>query len=584
MSSRATETRGAGTPEAGRDFIREIVAADIAAGRNGGRVVTRFPPEPNGYLHIGHAKAFLLDFGVAQEFGGKCNLRFDDTNPEKEEVEYVDAMREDLRWMGCDWGDREYFASDYYERLYGWAVFLVKQGKAYVDDLSQEQMREHRGTPTEPGRDSPFRVRGEDENLALLERMRRGEFEEGRCVLRAKIDMAHPNLVMRDPTMYRIRKVRHHRTGDKWCIYPMYDFAHCLSDAIEGVTHSLCDIGYVNNRELYDWFIQNVPVPAEPHQYEFARLDLTYTVMSKRLLKQLVDEGHVRGWDDPRMPTLRGLRRRGYTPSSLRAFVRSVGVSRVPSKVDIRLLEHFIREELNRTALRVMAVLDPLKVVLLNYPEGKTERLEAENNPEDPAAGSRMLPFSRELYIERDDFREDPPKKWFRLSPGAEIRLKHAYYIKCVEAVKDSRGGVVELRCTYDPDSRGGWTNDGRKVLGTSHWVSAASAISAEVRLYDALFAKENPQDAADIDEAVTFLDHVNPESIKVLSGCLVEPGLETARPENRYQFLRQGYFVVDPDSTAGRLVFNRIVGLRDTWSRIESKVQEVPGRGATGM
>ncbi len=568
MSSRESESSG-------RDYIREIVAADVAAGRNGGRVVTRFPPEPNGYLHIGHAKAFLLDFGIAEEFGGQCNLRFDDTNPEKEDVEYVDAEREDLKWMGCDWGDREYFASDYYDQLYEWAVYLVKQGKAYVDDLSQGEMREYRGTPTEPGRNSPYRDRSVEENLALLERMRRGEFEEGRCVLRAKIDMAHPNLVMRDPTMYRIRKVRHHRTGDKWCIYPMYDFAHCLCDAIEGVTHSLCDIGYVNNRELYDWFIENVPVPARPRQYEFARLNLTYTVMSKRLLKQLVDEGHVRGWDDPRMPTLRGLRRRGYTASALRAFIAAVGVSRVPSTVDIKLLEHFIREELNRTAARVMAVLEPLKVVLVNYPEGKVEQVEAENNPEDPAAGTRLLPFSRELYIERDDFREEPPKKWFRLSPGAEIRLKHAYYVRCVEVVKDARGQVSELRCTYDPASRGGWTQDGRKVRGTSHWVSAAHAVSAEVRLYDALFAKENPHDASDDEEeGATFLDRLNPESMKALTGCLVEPSLAGAPVEARFQFLRQGYFVVDPDSRPGHPVFNRIVGLKDTWSKIE-KAQE---------
>ncbi len=573
MSSRVTETAGAGAPETGRDFIREIVAADVAAGRNGGRVVTRFPPEPNGYLHIGHAKAFLLDFGIAEEFGGRCNLRFDDTNPEREDVEYVDAQREDLKWMGCDWADREFFASDYYDRLYEWAVYLVRQGKAYVDDLSQEQMREHRGTPTEPGRNSPFRDRSAAENLDLLERMKRGEFEEGHCVLRARIDMAHPNLVMRDPTMYRIRKVRHHRTGDKWCIYPMYDFAHCLSDAIEGVTHSLCDIGYVNNRELYDWFIRNVPVPAEPHQYEFSRLDLTYTVMSKRLLKQLVDEGHVRGWDDPRMPTLRGLRRRGYTPSALRAFIRSVGVSRAPSIVDIRLMEHFIREELNRTAPRVMAVLEPLRVVLLNYPEGKVEQIEAENNPEDPRAGTRMLPFSRELYVEQDDFREDPPRKWFRLSPGAEIRLKHAYYIKCVEVIKDAGGRASELRCTYDPESRGGSTPDGRKVRGTSHWVSAAHAVRAEVRLYEPLFAKENPRDADDDDEGATFLDHVNDDSIRVLE-AFVEPGLEAARPETRLQFLRQGYFVVDADSAPQRPVFNRIVGLKDSWSKIEGRAE----------
>jgi glutaminyl-tRNA synthetase len=573
MSSRITETPSTGEPAAGRDFLREIVAADVAAGRNGGRVVTRFPPEPNGYLHIGHAKAFLLDFGVAEEFGGKCNLRFDDTNPEKEDVEYVDAQRDDLKWMGCDWGDREFFASDYYDRLYDWAVTLVKQGKAYVDDLSQEEMRAHRGTPTEQGKNSPYRDRGVEENLALLERMKRGEFAEGACVLRAKIDMAHPNLVMRDPTMYRIRKVRHHRTGDKWCIYPMYDFAHCLSDAIEGVTHSLCDIGYVNNRELYDWFIQNVPAPAQPHQYEFARLNITYMVMSKRLLKQLVDEGHVGGWDDPRMPTLRGLRRRGYTASALRAFIRSVGVSRVPSTVDIRMLEHTIREELNRTAPRAMAVLEPLKVVLVNYPEGKVEQVEAENNPEDPSAGNRLVPFGRELYIERDDFREVPPPKWFRLSPGAEIRLKHAYYIRCVEAIKDAGGNVVELRCTYDPESRGGGTPDGRKVKGTSHWVSAAHAMPAEVRLYEHLFATESPQDAEDgEDEGATFLDRINLESLKVLTGCMVEPGLRAAAPETRVQFLRQGYYVVDKDTDARRLVFNRVVGLKDSWSRIEAR------------
>ena len=561
MSSE-TET-GAG------DFIREIVAADVAAGRNGGRVITRWPPEPNGYMHIGHAKAFLLDFGIAEEFGGHCNLRFDDTNPEKEETEYVEAIKADLKWMGCDWGDREYYASDYYDQLYEWAVHLVREGKAYVDHLSQEEMREYRGTPTEPGRDSPHRGRSVEENLRLLARMKSGELDEGTCVLRAKIDMAHPNLVMRDPTMYRIKKVPHHRTGETWSIYPMYDFAHGLSDAIEGVTHSLCDVGFENNRPLYDWFVENCPTPARPRQYEFARFNLTYTVMSKRYLRRLVEEGHVGGWDDPRMPTLRGLRRRGYTSTALSGFIKRVGVSKVPSTIDLKLMEYHIREELNRTAPRVMAVLRPLKVVIEDYPEGKVEELEAENNPEDPSAGSRTVPFSREIYVEQDDFREDAPKKWFRLSPGREVRLKHAYYVTCNRVIKDSTGRVVELRCSHDPASRGGWTEDGRRVKGTLHWVSAAHAVPAEVRLYDTLFTREDPIDA---EEGKTFLDYVNPDSLEVLSGALAEPSLQGAEPGSRIQFLRHGYFCVDSDSTETRPVFNRTVSLRDSWSRIEGR------------
>ncbi|MGC8787031.1 MAG: glutamine--tRNA ligase/YqeY domain fusion protein [Anaerolineae bacterium] len=551
------------------DFIRDIIREDLRTNKYGGRVHTRFPPEPNGYLHIGHAKSICLNFGVAEEFGGLCNLRFDDTNPIKESSEYVEAIKRDIKWLGFDWGDREYYASDYFEKLYDYAVQLIKAGKAYVCDLSQEEIREYRGTLTEPGRESPYRNRSVEENLDLFARMRAGEFPDGSRVLRAKIDMASPNVLMRDPVIYRILHATHHRTGDKWCIYPMYDFTHCLSDSIEGITHSLCTLEFENNRELYDWFLDQLGV-YHPQQIEFARLNLTYTVMSKRILKQLVDGGYVRGWDDPRMPTLSGLRRRGYTPEAIRSFCDTIGVARTNSVVDIELLEHHVREDLNKRAPRVMAVLRPLRLVIDNYPEGQVEEVEAENNPEDPSMGTRKVPFSRVLYIERDDFQENPPKGWFRLAPGQEVRLKHAYYVKCVQAVKDERTGeVIELHCTYDPESRGGWTSDGRKVKGTLHWVSAAHALQAEVRLYDRLFTVPNPLDQGD-----NFLNYVNPNSLEVLTECRVEPSLANAQPGNHYQFLRQGYFCVDPDSSDGKLVFNRTVSLRDTWAKMQRAQQ----------
>jgi len=551
------------------NFIRTIIAEDLAKGKNDGRVHTRFPPEPNGYLHIGHAKSIVLNFGIAAEHpGGLCNLRFDDTNPTKEEVEYVDSIQEDVHWLGYDWDDRLFYASDYFDQLYQYALQLIEQGRAYVDSLTAEEIREHRGTLTEPGRDSPYRERSVEENLALFEKMRAGELEDGSCVLRAKIDMASPNLNMRDPTIYRIRHVGHHRTGDKWCIYPMYDFTHCLSDSIEGITHSICTLEFENNRPLYDWFLEQLNVKNRPQQIEFARLNLTYTIMSKRKLLALVEQGHVRGWDDPRMPTLAGMRRRGYTPEAIRAMCERIGVAKVESTVDYAFLEHCLREDLNKRAPRVMAVLHPLKVVIDNYPEGKVEYLDAVNNPEDEAAGSRRVPFSREIYIEQDDFRENPPKKYFRLSPGAEIRLKHAYYIRCVDVVKDPGSGeILELHCTYDPETRGGWSEDGRKVKGTSHWVSAPHSLSAEVRLYDKLFSKENPDETeGDAD----YTANLNPESLQILTSCRVEPGLREARPGNRFQFLRQGYFCVDPDTTSERLVFNRTVSLRDSWAKIE--------------
>jgi glutaminyl-tRNA synthetase len=550
------------------DFIRTIIAEDLAKGKNEGRVHTRFPPEPNGYLHIGHAKSIVLNFGIAAEHpGGLCNLRFDDTNPTKEEVEYVDSIQEDVRWLGYHWDDRLFYASDYFDRLYRYALQLIEQGQAYVDSLSAEEIREYRGTLTEPGRNSPYRERGVPENLALFEKMRAGEFEDGSCVLRAKIDMASPNLNMRDPTIYRIRHVAHHRTGETWCIYPMYDFTHCLSDSIEGITHSICTLEFENNRPLYDWFLEQLRVEHRPQQIEFARLNLTYTIMSKRKLLALVEKGHVRGWDDPRMPTLAGMRRRGYTPEAIRAMCERIGVAKVESTVDYAFLEHCLREDLNRRALRVMAVLEPLKVIIDNYPEGKVEYLEAVNNPEEESAGKRSIPFSREIYIERDDFREHPPKKYFRLSPGAEIRLKHAYYIRCVGVVKDSAGEILELHCTYDPGTRGGWSEDGRKVKGTSHWVSAAQAQNAEVRLYDKLFNRENPDD---LEGGGDFTENLNPDSLQILTGCRVEPGLREAKPGDRFQFLRQGYFCLDPDTTAEKLVFNRTVSLRDTWAKIE--------------
>jgi glutaminyl-tRNA synthetase len=546
------------------NFIKNIINEDIKNNKNNGRVHTRFPPEPNGYLHIGHAKSICLNFGLAQEYGGLCNLRFDDTNPSKENEEYVESIINDVRWLGFDWGDRLYYASDYFDRLYEYAVQLIKAGKAYVCDLSAEEIREYRGTLTEPGRESPYRNRSVEENLDLFERMRAGEFPDGSRVLRAKIDMASPNLNMRDPVLYRIQRAKHHRTGDKWCIYPMYDYAHPLSDSIEGVTHSICTCEFEDHRPLYDWVLDALGV-FHSRQIEFARLNLSHTVMSKRKLRLLVEEGHVSGWDDPRMPTISGLRRRGYTPEAIRDFCERIGVAKANSIVDIAMLEHCIREDLNARAPRVMAVLRPLKVIIDNYPGDRVEMLEAENNPENPAMGSRQVPFSRVLYIERDDFREDPPKKFFRLAPGREVRLKHAYIIKCERVVKDEKTGeVVELHCTYDPQTRSGMSTETRKVKGTLHWVSAAHAVPAEVRLYDHLFVKENPEEDDD------FRKNLNPNSLEILDSCLVEPGLAEAVPGSRYQFLRQGYFCLDPDSTAARPVFNRIVALKDTWAKIQ--------------
>ena len=548
------------------DFIRSIVEEDLRTGKFAGRVQTRFPPEPNGYLHIGHAKAISIDFGIAQDYGGQCNLRFDDTNPVKEEEEFVDAIQNDIRWLGYDWGDRLFYASDYFEQLYQWAVQLIKDGQAYVDSLSPDQVKEHRGAFGTPGVESPYRNRSVAENLDLFERMRAGEFPDGAHVLRAKIDMTSGNMNLRDPVMYRILHATHHRTGDAWCIYPMYDFAHGQSDSIERVTYSLCDVAYEEHRPLYDWFLDQLGI-FHPQQIEFARLNLTHTILSKRYLARLVREGHVRGWDDPRMPTLAGLRRRGYTPEAIRDFMNRVGVAKSPTTVEIALLEHCLRQDLNLRAPRVMAVLDPLRVVIENYPVDQVEEVAAENNPEDPGMGSRRLPFSRVLYIERDDFREAPPKKWFRLSPGAEVRLKHAYFITCREVVKDESGEVVELRCTYDPESRGGSTPDGRRVKGTLHWVSAGHAAPAEVRMYDHLFVKPDP---SDVPEGQDFTANLNPNSLQVLTGCLVEPGLAGQAPGSRYQFLRQGYYCLDPDSTPEKLVFNQSVTLRDSWAKIE--------------
>ena len=555
--------------DAGRpsDFIRDIVRQDLETGKWDGRVQTRFPPEPNGYLHIGHAKSICLNFGVAEEFGGRCNLRFDDTNPLKESVEFVESMKRDIHWLGFDWEDREYYASDYFEQLYEYAVQLIKLGKAYVCDLSQEEMREQRGTLIEPGSESPYRNRPVEENLDLFKRMRAGEFEEGSRTLRAKIDMASPNLLMRDPVMYRILHAEHHRTGDVWCIYPMYDFTHCLSDSLERITHSLCTLEFENNRELYDWYLDALGV-YHPQQIEFARLNLNYTVISKRILRQLVEQGDVAGWDDPRMPTLSGLRRRGYPPEAIRAFCDAVGVAKTNSIIAIDLLEHHIRQYLNATAPRVMAVLRPLRLVIDDYPEGQVEELEAENNPEDASAGSRMVPFSRVLYVERDDFMEDPPKKWFRLAPGREVRLKHAYYVTCQRVVKDEKTGeALELHCTHDPASRGGWAPDGRRVKGTLHWVSAEHALPAEVRQYDRLFSVPDPLAQGD-----NFASYVNPHSLETLTGCRVEPSLADAMPGSRYQFLRAGYFCVDPDSRPGALLFNLTASLRDTWAKIQEK------------
>ena len=540
------------------DFIRAAVAEDLKAGRFN-RVHTRFPPEPNGYLHIGHAKAISVDFGVAANFGGQCNLRFDDTNPVKEDVEYVENIMADIRWLGYDWEDRLFYASDYFEQLYQYAVVLVKKGKAYVCDLTADEVREYRGTLTEPGKDSPYRNRPVEENLDLFARMRAGEFPDGARTLRARIDMASGNINMRDPVLYRILHASHHRTGDAWCIYPMYDFAHGQSDSIEGITHSLCSLEYEDHRPLYDWFLDELEI-FHPRQIEFARLNLSYTVVSKRKLLQLVKDGHVRGWDDPRMPTLSGLRRRGYTPEAIRDFCARIGVTKINGTIDLALLEHCVRDDLNKRAPRVMGVLKPLRVVIENYPEDQVEEMEAVNNPEDPTAGTRKVPFSRVLYIEQDDFRENPPPKYFRLAPGREVRLRYAYFIKCVEVVKDADGQVVELRCTCDPATRGGDAPDGRKVKATIHWVSAAHAVEAEVRLYDRLFRNQDPEASGD------FLANINPDSLEVLPRCCVEPSLKGAAPGDRCQFERNGYFCVDPDSTSDRLVFNRTVSLKSDY------------------
>jgi glutaminyl-tRNA synthetase len=560
-------------PDRPRDFIRSAVVADCKTGRFGGKVVTRFPPEPNGYLHIGHAKALWINYGIAQEFGGEFHLRFDDTDPSKEEMRYVEAIQEDVAWLGCDWGKHLYFASDYFELMYEYAIDLVKKGLAYVDDLPAEEMRKYRGTLTSPGKNSPYRDRGVEENLDLLERMRAGEFADGTRVLRAKIDMAHPNMNMRDPVMYRILHATHPHRGDDWCIYPMYDWAHGIEDSAEGVTHSLCSLEFENHRPLYDWFIdaintgRDVPVH-HPQQIEFARFNLTYTAMSKRYLRPLIESGAVAGWDDPRLPTLRGLRRRGYTPEAIREFMKTIGVNKFVSTIETALLEHHVRQDLNRTSQRRMAVLDPLKVVITNYPEGQDEMLDAVNNPEDPAAGTRQVPFGRELFIEGEDFMEDPPRKFFRLGPGREVRLRYAYFITCNEVVKDDAGNVVELRCTYDPATRGGDSPDGRKPKGTIHWVSAAHARPAEVRLYDHLFTIADP---TDIPDDKTPNDFLNPESLKVVT-AKVEPALAQAAAGERFQFERLGYFCVDPDATAETAVFNRTATLKDTWAKQKKK------------
>jgi glutaminyl-tRNA synthetase len=549
------------------DFIRDIVASDNASGRHGGRVATRFPPEPNGYLHIGHAKSICLNFGIARDFAGTCNLRFDDTNPVTEDVEYVESIQADVRWLGFDWADRLYYASDYFQALYEAAEALILSGLAYVDSLTSDEMREYRGSLTEPGKESPYRSRPAAENLDLFRRMRAGEFADGAHVLRAKIDMSSPNVNMRDPVLYRIRRAHHHRTGDAWCIYPMYDYAHPLSDAFEQITHSICTLEFEDHRPLYDWLIQHLPLPGAPQQIEFARLNLTYTVMSKRKLLQLVTERHVNGWDDPRMPTLSGLRRRGYPPAAIRAFCDEIGVAKRENIIDVGLLEHFVREELNAHAPRVMAVLNPLRVVLENYPEGQSEDMDVINNPEDPSAGTRKVPFSRVLYIERDDFMEDPPKKFFRLAPGREVRLRNAYLVTCRDVVKDASGQIVELRCTYDPATRGGDAPDGRKVKATLHWVSAAHAIDAEVRLYDRLFSVEMPG-AGDTD----FLTQLNSASLAVLKGCKLEPSLAAVASGTLVQFERLGYFCADPDTAPGHPVFNRTVTLKDSWAKVKDK------------
>jgi len=561
---------GKSSPEAAvapSNFIRDIILEDLKTNKYAGKVQTRFPPEPNGYLHIGHAKAICLDFGLADEFKGKTNLRFDDTNPEKEETEYVESIQEDVRWLGYEW-DHLFYASDYFDQLYLWAIKLIKAGKAYVDDLTADQIREYRGTLTQPGKDSPYRNRSVEENLNLFERMKAGEFPDGSRVLRAKIDMSSPNLNMRDPVMYRILHAEHHRTGNKWCIYPMYDYAHGQSDSLEQVTYSMCSLEFADHQPIYRWFIEQLEIfPSQ--QIEFDRLSLTYTMMSKRKLRQLVEEGHVRGWDDPRMPTLSGLRRRGYTPEAIRNFVGAVGVSRTNGIIELAMLEHFLREDLNKRALRVMAVLRPLRVVIDNYPEGQVEPMDAVNNPEDRSAGSRQVPFSKVLYIEQDDFRENPPKQYFRLSPGREVRLRYGYLVTCTSVVKNDKGEVVEVHCTYDPATRGGNTPDGRKVKATIHWVSAAHAVDAEVRVYETLFSKENPDETEDGQD---FTANLNPNSLELISQAKLEPSLAEAKPGSRYQFERLGYFCVDPDSKPGKPVFNRTVALKDGWAKIEKK------------
>lgn len=546
------------------NFIRNIIDEDLASGKHQA-IVTRFPPEPNGYLHIGHAKSICLNFGIARDYKGTCHLRFDDTNPEKEETEYIESIMRDVHWLGFDWDQHLYYASDYFEQLYNFAVELIKQGKAYVCELSAEEIRQYRGTLTEPGKDSPYRDRSVEENLDLFERMKQGEFEEGSHVLRAKIDMAAANIVMRDPTLYRIRKVDHHRTGDAWCIYPMYDFTHCLSDAIESITHSICTLEFENNRALYEWILEQVFPEPHPRQIEFARLNLSYTMMSKRKLLELVNEGIVSGWDDPRMPTLSGLRRRGYTPAAIRDFCDRIGVSKANSMVDYAFLEHCLREDLNQTSPRIMGVLRPLKVVIENYPEGQVEYLEGVNNPQDPDAGTRQIPFAREIYIEEEDFMMDPPKKFFRLAPGREVRLRFAYFITCTDVIKDEEGNIVEIRATYDPETKGGSAPDGRKVKATLHWVAAEHSLPAEVRIYDHLFKVENPS-------VGELEDNLNPNSLEILTGARVELNLKNAKPEDKFQFERQGYFCVDQDSTREKLVFNQTVPLRDTWSKVKVK------------
>jgi len=560
MENKTNPTESAKT--APTNFIRNIIDHDLETGKHKG-IITRFPPEPNGYLHIGHAKSICLNFGLARDYHGRCHLRFDDTNPVKEDVEYVDSIIADIKWLGFDWGEHLYYASNYFDTLYEFAENLIMQGKAFVCELSLDELREYRGTLTRPGKNSPYRERSIEENLDLFRRMKAGEFADGSMSLRAKIDMASPNLNMRDPVIYRIKKTEHHRTGSTWQIYPMYDYTHCISDALEGITHSICTLEFEDHRPLYDWFLDQLPVPCHPQQIEFARLNLNYTVMSKRLLLELVNTKLVSGWDDPRMPTIAGMRRRGFSPEAIREFADRIGVAKANSMVDVELLMFCVREDLNKRALRVMTVLDPIKLTITNYPEGQVEELDAENNPEDPSAGSRKLYFSRDLLVERDDFTETPAKGWFRLAPGAEVRLKHAYYVTCNEVVKDANGNVTELKCSYDPKSRGGWTEDGRKVKGTLHWVSAPHAVPVEVRLYDKLFTIS---DLAEIPESKTYKDYLNPESLKVRHNAMAEASLAHATPGSRYQFLRLGYFAVDPDTTADQVVFNRVTTLRDSW------------------